>query len=265
MIWAEARIGREAAALLMSGVWRGRGVDRGAGRPVMLIPGFLAGDGSLGLMTQWLRRIGYRAHGSGITSNIECSQATVEALERRLIGLTDRYGMPAAIIGHSRGGMCGRVLAVRHPERVSDVVALGSPLVASLDDIHPLLRLQIRTLQRFQRSAGGSLIGNSCESSWEAYKFGLEPTGCCTSFWEDLDEDVPEGVRFTSIYSRSDGVLHWRACLDPQADHLEIESSHCGMAVNPRIFAAIGGLLTGDARAAARASGRAATAFAAAG
>ena len=236
MIWAETRMGAEAARLMASGVWRGAGVPDGDGQPVLLVPGFLAGDGSLAVLAQWLKRNGYKPHGSRITTNIACSQQTVRRLERRVIELSDRYERPVAVIGHSRGGMIGRVLAVRHPECVTNVVALGSPLVASMDDLHPLLRLQIRGLQRVQRAAGGGLIGSECEQSWEAYKFGLDPMGCCTAFWEDLDADVPDDVTFTSIYSRSDGVLHWRACLDPQARHVEVSSSHCGMAVNPAVY-----------------------------
>ena len=50
---------------------------------------------------------------------------------------------------------------------------------------------------------------------------------------------MPASVNFTSIYSRSDGVVHWRACLDPDATHLEIDGSHCGMALNGKIFRAI--------------------------
>ena len=243
MIWGEARIGAEAAALLGSPVWRGNGVPLGRGRPVVLIPGFLAGDASLSLMSQWLRRVGYRTHGSGITSNIECSERAVTKLEARVIDLSERYGQPVSLIGHSRGGMFSRVLAVRHPDRVSHVVTLGSPLVPAMDDLHPLLRLQIRALQRVQRASGDGLLAAGCESSLEAYNFGSDPVGCCTQFWSDLDDDVAEQVRFTSIYSRSDGVLHWRSCLDPRADHLEVASSHCGMAFNARVFAAVGGLL----------------------
>ena len=243
MIWGEARMGAEAAALLGSPVWRGNGVPLGRGRPVLMIPGFLAGDASLALMSQWLRRVGYRTHGSGITSNVECSERAVTKLEARVIDLSERYGQPVSIIGHSRGGMFGRVLAVRHPERVSHVVTLGSPLVPSLDDLHPLLRLQIRTLQRVQRATGEGLLANTCESSLEAYNFGLDPIGCCTQFWTDLDDDVLDHVHFTSIYSRSDGVLHWRCCLDPRAEHVEVDSSHCGMAFNSKVFAAVGNLL----------------------
>ncbi len=243
MIWGEARMGAEAAALLGSPVWRGNGVPLGRGRPVMLIPGFLAGDASLRLMSQWLRRVGYRTHGSGITTNIECSERAVTKLEARIIDLSERYGQPVSLIGHSRGGMFSRVLAVRQPDRVSHVVTLGSPLVPAMDDLHPLLRLQIRTLQRVQRASGDGLLAASCEGSLEAYNVGSDLVGCCTQFWTDLDDDVAEGVRFTSIYSRSDGVLHWRACLDPRADHVEVASSHCGMAFNAKVFAAVGGLL----------------------
>ena len=46
-LWRESRAGVEAAALFRSSVWRGGGVPDGEGRPVLLIPGFLAGDGSL--------------------------------------------------------------------------------------------------------------------------------------------------------------------------------------------------------------------------
>ena len=44
-LWREARVGLEAAALLRDPVFRGAGMTDGRGRPVLLIPGFLAGDG----------------------------------------------------------------------------------------------------------------------------------------------------------------------------------------------------------------------------
>jgi len=55
-LWREARIGLEAAALLRDPLFRGDGVADGRGRPVLLIPGFLAGDGSLSMMAGWLKR-----------------------------------------------------------------------------------------------------------------------------------------------------------------------------------------------------------------
>lgn len=239
MIFEGPRMGAEALALLASPLFRKQEVPRGAGRPVLLIPGFMAGDNSLAVLNGWLRRQGFRVHGSGITRNVECSEKALGRLSTRVREISERYDQPVAVIGHSRGGTYGRVLAVRHPELVDHVITLGSPLVATMDDFHPLLRFNIRTLQTLQKLAGAGLIANTCEESWQAHKFGLEGVGCCYDFWADLEDDLPEHVRFTSIYSRSDGVVHWRACLDPDATHLEIDGSHCGMGVNAKVFRAI--------------------------
>jgi triacylglycerol lipase len=242
-MWREGRGAAEAFSLLRSSLWRGHGVAHGDGQPVMLIPGFLAGDRSLSLMGQWLRRIGYRTHGSGLSAHVGCSEQTVNEIEQRVIALSERYGQPVALIGQSRGGSCARVLAVRQPDRVNRVIGLGSPLVAQMEDFHMLLRIQIRALQRAQRLGAPGLIGEACERSWQAYTFGLEPSGCCSQFWADLDEDMPERTLFASIYSRSDGVLNWRACLDPAALQIEVNSSHCGMAVNREVYEQVGTLL----------------------
>ena len=63
-------MGLEWAALRRSDIYRGSGVPPGRGRGVLLIPGFLAGDGSLATMTQWLRAAGYRTKRAGISWNV---------------------------------------------------------------------------------------------------------------------------------------------------------------------------------------------------
>jgi len=251
-MWREGRGGAEALSLLRSSLWRGEGVAHGDGQPVILIPGFLAGDRSLTLMGQWLRRIGYRTHGSGLSAHVGCSEATVSDIEERVVALSERYGRPVALVGQSRGGSCARVLAVRQPDRVNRAIALGSPLVAHMDDLHVLLRLQIRALQGARRLGAPGLIGDACEQSWQAYTFGIEPTGCCSQFWSDLDEDMPARTLFASIYSRSDGVLNWRACLDSQAIQIEVNSSHCGMAVNREVYEQVGNMLSAELAGGAR-------------
>ena len=55
-IWREGRLGIEAASLFRDPIHRGHGVVDAGGQPVLLIPGFLAGDDSLGIMTRWLLR-----------------------------------------------------------------------------------------------------------------------------------------------------------------------------------------------------------------
>ena len=230
-IWREARFGLEAAGLLRDPVFRGRGVTPGEGRPVMLIPGFLAGDGSLVVMSDWLRRCGYRPSRAGMVANVDCSGAALSRLEARLERLVDEQGRPAVMIGQSRGGGLARALARRRPELVDGLVTLGSPQVDPLA-VHPFVRLQLQAVSGLGSLGVPRLFKRSC----------LEGE-CCASFWEDAATPLDDGVRFVSIYSKSDGIVDWRACLDPQAEQVEVRSSHCGMAVNAGVFRAVAAAL----------------------
>src|SRR3954453_22006089 len=93
----EMRCQAELARLLVDPVYLGRGVPRGDGRPVVLIPGFLAGDGSLTVMAEWLGRIGYRSHGSGILWNVDCSDRALDRLEERVERVAERAGRAVAV------------------------------------------------------------------------------------------------------------------------------------------------------------------------
>ena len=126
-IWREARFGLEAASLLRDPIFRGVGLNDGRGRPVLLIPGFLAGDGSLGVMANWLKRANYRPTRAGIRANVDCAGALLERLEQRLEPIVAEQGRRAAIVGQSRGGGLAKVLAHRRPDLVCGIVALGSP------------------------------------------------------------------------------------------------------------------------------------------
>ena len=240
-LWREARIGIEAAGLLRDPIFRGDGVADGRGRPVLLIPGFLAGDGSLSMMAGWLKRAGYRPSRAGIVSNVNCSGVLMPRLEERLERLVSLQGRRAAVVGQSRGGTLARVLAQRRPDLVSGVVALGAPQLDPLA-VHPLVRLQVEAVSRLGSLGAPGLFKRSC----------LEGA-CCSSFWEDLAEPPPRGVRLVSVYSKSDGVVNWRSCLDPHADELvEIGASHCGMAVSAAAWRAVAGALESFSAADAR-------------
>jgi hypothetical protein len=66
---------------------------------------------------------------------------------------------------------------------------------------------------------------------------------CCSAFRTDLEARLSPAVRAAAIYSRSDGIVSWQACLDPCARQLEVDSSHCGMAVNREVYRALGEIL----------------------
>ena len=226
-LWREGRLGLEVAALMRSRVYRGHDVEDAGGQPVMLIPGFMAGDDSLGLMTRWLRKTGHHTRKAGMRANVDCSSAAVERLAERLECLADTRGERVGIIGQSRGGNFAKVLAVRHPDLVSGIVTLGSPQLDPLD-IHPFVRAQVRALATLGSAGLSGLFSHGCLGD-----------KCCTSFWEDLERPLRSDVGYLSVYSKSDGVVNWRSCLDPAAEHLEIRASHIGMAVAPRAWRAV--------------------------
>jgi hypothetical protein len=64
----------ELARLLVDPLFLAQsGVPRGDGRPVVLLPGFLAGDETLAILAAWLRRLGYVPSVCGFRANIDCS------------------------------------------------------------------------------------------------------------------------------------------------------------------------------------------------
>ena len=223
-LWREGRLPIEAASLMRSRVFRGEGVEDADGQPVLLIPGFLAGDDSLAVMTQWLRRTGHHTRKAGMRSNIDCSEAGVARLGERLETLAETSGRRVAIIGQSRGGNFAKVLAARYPEFVSGIITLGSPQRDPLD-IHPFVRAQVMAVGTLGTLRVKGLFKHSC--LWGS---------CCKRFWEDLRAPLPGGIGYLSVYSKSDGVVRWRACLDDGAEHLEVSSSHVGMAVSARVY-----------------------------
>ena len=199
----------------------------GRGQPVLLIPGFLAGDESLRFMAGWLKRTGHRPVRAGMRANVGCSGTGVSLLEERLERAVQEQGQRAAIVGQSRGGHFAKVLARRRPDLVSGIVALGSPQRDPLA-INPVVWGGVIAV-----GALGTLGARGM------FKHGCLEGDCCADFWEDCHSSLARGIGYVSVYSKSDGVVDWHSCLDDGAEHLEIRSSHCGMAVHPKAYRAI--------------------------
>ncbi len=227
-IWLEGRLAMEAAALVRSDVFRGDGVPAGQGRPVLLIPGFLAGDGTLSTMARWLHRSGWRVSRAGFRANVACSEEACRRLEGRLEALAHETGARVTIVGQSRGGVLARALAARRPELVSGIVTLGSPVLSQLA-VHPLVLAQVALVAAMGTGRIPGLFSWSCLRG-----------ECCEPFRGDLGGDFSPSVGYVAVYSRTDGIVDWRSCLDPAAsDHVEIPASHCGMSVSHHAFRAV--------------------------
>ena len=226
-IWREGRVPLEHAALRRDPVLRGEGVPHGDGAPVLLVPGFLAGDPSLATMAGWLKRLGYRPCRARMRVNVDCETRSLDRLEESLERLAERHGREVAVVGQSRGGTMARGLAMRRPGLVSAIVTLGSPMVDQFA-VHPVVRVQATALGALGTFGVPGLVSRGCTHG-----------DCCAETRARAGDPFPDDVRFVSVYSRSDGIVDWRSCLDPAAEHVEVSSSHIGMAVHADVYRAV--------------------------
>ena len=67
---------------------------------------------------------------------------------------------------------------------------------------------------------------------------------CASQVRELLDSEVPAHIRYVSMFSVDDGVIDWRACLDPAAEHVEVQATHMAMGAEPSVIAAVRELLS---------------------
>ena len=222
MRWWNPIAVRELSALLRDPVYRGRGVPKGDGRPVLLIPGFLAGDWTVRILHSWLGRIGYRSYLSGILLNVHHSERMLSGLRRRVAEIQRETGSRVSFIGHSRGGLLAKVYSQRKPDGVEQVIALGAPL-ADWTDLAALTHHAV------------GLVRTANEL---AYGRRFNPEGRFT-----YDLKLPPVVPTTSIYTKADEVVNFRSCLRPDIPSLPVWGSHNGLVVNPEVYRLLGRLL----------------------
>jgi pimeloyl-ACP methyl ester carboxylesterase len=218
--------------LLADPVWRGEQVPRGDGRPVLLLPGFLAGDHTLGVLACWLRRIGYRPSTCGFVLNADCSDRALERVERQVARLYDLHARRVALIGHSRGGHFARALARRRPGQVSHAISMGA-------DLQHMLGISVPT----RLAVGGARRGIAALG--RAHAEHCLTMDCSCPFTREYKAPFPSRrVRLTSIYTKADGVVRWEGCVVPYADCVEVTGSHTGLVFNRKAYAAIAVALT---------------------
>ena len=205
---------RAAAEILTLAVTR-KFVDkapRGDGHPVMVLPGFLGADGYNAAFRRYLTGLDYAVHGGGQGRNLGPREGVLEALVQRLEYLSERYEGPVSLVGHSLGGILARELARELPDRIRQVISLGSPF------------------------GEGRLT-----ASYPARLFmALNPPEELPIEQDDLHLAPP--VPTTAIYSRGDGIVNWQTTLQKdghgheQTQNIRVRGSHCGMTLNPAIW-----------------------------
>jgi triacylglycerol lipase len=99
--------------------------------------------------------------------------------------------------------------------------------------VHPVLLAEIGMIGLMGSLGFPGLMRTSC-------LFGR----CCRSLREDLIAPFPQQVPFLSIYSRADRLVDGRSCVDPEARHREVRSTHAGLVCLPAALMAVAEELT---------------------
>ena len=184
---------------------------RGEPHGVLVLPGLLATDSSTGVLRRFLHSLGHTTWGWRLGRNLGPTQAIIEGMPRALRLLAERTGGPVSIVGWSLGGIFGRELARRESDLVRQVITLGSPF--AMTDVR-----QSRADRAFKRQA-----------SKHARK------------WE-LPRARPLEVPSTALYSKRDGIVHWRSCVEPESavhENVEVRCAHLGFGIDPATLWAV--------------------------
>ncbi|MGH9086293.1 MAG: esterase/lipase family protein [Acidimicrobiales bacterium] len=188
---------------------------RGDRHPVLVLPGFTASDTGTWYLRNVLRAKGYSVHGWGLGTNTGPHPRIVRGLQRRLLDLADRHDRAVSLVGWSLGGVYARELARAYPEHVRLVVTLASPFRMREPDSSSAQRLYRRIAPRQE-----PFVGRRDHEHERAH--------------------VP--VPTTSIYTRTDGVVRWHACIDevaPTSENIEVRGTHTGLGVNASALLAV--------------------------
>lgn len=209
---------RSALTLPASLLFRLRGLPHGDGRPVMVLPGFMAGDWSTLMLRRFLRQHGHRVYGWGQGQNQGNVKKQLPGVLARLESIAAACGAPVRLVGWSHGGLLAREAARARPDLIAGVITMGTPVV------------------------GGPKY-TSTAPTYE--RRGLDVERMAAS--ADRREAEPLPVPVTAIYSKRDGVVAWEACIDryPGHDvaHVEVGAGHAEMGLSAEVYRILADLL----------------------
>jgi len=183
---------------------------RGAGQPVLLLPGYGGGDGSMALLKAYLRLLGYDARGWRLGRNSGNVGDLLPRILKRLISAAERSNAQITLIGWSMGGWLARELARERPELVRRVITLGTPVIGGP---------KYTIVAHLYRRRGRDIEAVAAEV--------------------DARNQTPLLVPVTAIYSSIDAIVAWQACIDSTGaavEHVEVRTAHLGFGFSPEVY-----------------------------
>jgi esterase/lipase len=183
---------------------------RGHGQPVLILPGYGAGDTSTALLKLYLRSLGYRARGWGLGRNTGNAAELLPRILKRAASLARRSNRKVHLIGWSFGGYLARELARERADLIGQVVTLGTPVVGG-----PKYTIFAKSFQNR----------------------GIDVEAMASAI--EVRNRISLRTPVIAIYSRRDAVVAWQACIDrngTNVEHVEVRTTHFGFGFCPDVY-----------------------------
>jgi hypothetical protein len=183
---------------------------RGRGEPVLVLPGYGAGDISTVVLQSYLRLLGYRVRGLGRRKHSRDVPQLLKRVLKRVVSIAHKAEQKVHIIGWSSGGYLGREAARERPDLVRQVITLGTPVVGGPKYTVVAHRMRRRGID-------------------------IEAMAAQIASRNRISLTTP----VTAIYSRADAVVAWKACIDndcSNVEHVEVVTTHFGLGFCPEVY-----------------------------
>jgi pimeloyl-ACP methyl ester carboxylesterase len=186
--------------------------NSGDNHPVVVIPGLGTNDDSTYYIRNFLDGIGYKSHPWGLGRNLGPRRgldSLISQLHSYVKDISESSdNQKVSIIGWSLGGIYARELAKFSPTYIRQVITLGTPFKGNSGSTNAEFLYELLSKDKDHKNP--DIINRL---------------------------SIPPQVHFTSLYSKSDGVVSWKAALEDESSiHENIEipyASHLGLGHNP--------------------------------
>ena len=218
----EARIFMEMA-LLPASLPLLMAAPQGDGHPVVLVPGFMAGESTLLALKLFLQNKGYDVHTWGLGRNVGFRGKHANALPQKIRYLHHTTGRKVSLVGWSLGGVFSFYGAETTQDCVRSIITLGSPVSVDMmgNQSPPALKAMYRLVSH-RLGASAHLMQPRAKAMREHRRLPI-PTSC--------------------LYSLSDGVVPPQEATidgDPALhENIQVPGSHVGLGFNGIVMAVV--------------------------
>lgn len=192
-------------------------------KPVLLMPPYLGNDTSTRFVRKYLKSVGFKTYKWDLGVNMINSKSIPKLVEK-LDEIYEKHQEKVSLVGWSGGGIFAKIIANRHPDKVEQLITIGSPVWGLKNMKAPV----IRSLEFIR----GKKLRERNEK-----------------FIKELEE-IPN-VPITCIYTKTDGLIPWKNCMEAETyrkdiKNIEVFGSHCGMGANATVLLTVANALNAN-------------------